>query len=74
MDRKFAKSLYFREPGGALLELASDQPGFGFEPVDRLGESLVLIGGLENRRAELEGRFPLLPNPRAVPTGWSATC
>jgi hypothetical protein len=36
-----------------------------FEPRDRLGESLVLIGELEDRRDELEQRFPVLPNPRA---------
>ena len=65
MDRKMFKSVYFREPSGVLLEVATDQPGFVFEPADRLGESLVLIGDLEHRRAELERRFPLLPNPRA---------
>jgi glyoxalase family protein len=65
VDRKMFKSVYFREPSGVLLEVATDQPGFVFEPPDHLGESLVLIGDLEHRRAELEGRFPLLPNPRA---------
>jgi glyoxalase family protein len=65
LDRKMFKSVYFREPSGVLLEVATDQPGFVFEPADRLGESLVLIGDLEHRRAELERRFPLLPNPRA---------
>jgi glyoxalase family protein len=64
-DRQMFKSIYFREPSGVLLELASDQPGFVFEPPEHLGESLVLIGALEDRRAELEQRFPLLPNPRA---------
>ncbi len=66
LDRKMTKSVYFREPSGVLLEVATDQPGFVFEPSERLGESLVLIGDLEHRRAELERRFPLLPNPRAV--------
>ena len=65
LDRKMAKSVYFREPSGVLLEVATDQPGFVFEPPEHLGESLVLIGDLEHRRAELERRFPLLPNPRA---------
>jgi glyoxalase family protein len=64
LDRKMFKSIYFREPGGVLLEVATDQPGFVFEPPDHLGESLVLVGDLEHRRAELERRFPLLPNPR----------
>jgi glyoxalase family protein len=66
LDRKMTKSVYFREPGGVLLEVATDQPGFVFEPPEHLGESLVLIGDLDHRRAELERRFPLLPNPRAV--------
>ena len=65
LDRRMFKSIYFREPGGVLFELATDQPGFVFEPADRLGESLVLIGDLESRREELERRFPLLVSPRA---------
>ena len=65
LDRRMFKSVYFREPSGVLFELATDQPGFVFEPAHRLGESLVLIGDLESRREELEQRFPLLANPRA---------
>ncbi len=65
LDRRMFKSVYFREPSGVLFELATDQPGFVFEPPDRLGESLVLIGDLESRRQEFERRFPLLANPRA---------
>ena len=64
LDRKMFKSVYFREPSGVLLEVATDRPGFVFEPQGHLGESLVLIGDLEHRRAELERRFPLLRNPR----------
>jgi glyoxalase family protein len=74
LDRKMAKSVYFREPSRVLFELATDQPGFVFEPADSLGESLVLVGDLENRRAELEQRFPPLRNPRAETTDWAATC
>jgi glyoxalase family protein len=65
LDRRMFKSFYFREPGGVLYELATEGPGFVFEPPDRLGESLVLIGDLESRRKELERRFPLLRNPRS---------
>jgi glyoxalase family protein len=65
LDRRMFKSIYFREPNGVLFELATEGPGFVFEPRDRLGESLVLIGELEDRRDELEQRFPVLPNPRA---------
>jgi glyoxalase family protein len=74
MDRKTNKSVYFREPSRILFELATDQPGFVFEPADSLGESLMLVGDLENRRAELEQRFPPLANPRAGTTDWAATC
>ena len=74
MDRKTNKSVYFREPSRVLFELATDQPGFVFEPADRLGESLMLVGDLEARRAEFEQRFPLLANPRAGTTDWEATC
>lgn len=66
LDRRMFKSIYFREPSGVLLELATDEPGFVFEPADRLGESLVLIGDLEDQRAELEQRFPLLAKPGCV--------
>jgi glyoxalase family protein len=66
LDRRMFRSIYFREPSGVLFELATDQPGFVFEPDQTLGESLVLIGDLEHRRAELERRFPLLPSPRAA--------
>jgi len=68
MDRKTNKSVYFREPSRVLFELATDQPGFVFEPADSLGESLMLEGDLETRRAELEQRFPPLANPRAGTT------
>jgi glyoxalase family protein len=64
LDRQMTESVYFREPSGVLLEVATDQPGFVFERPEHLGESLVLIGDLDHRRAELERRFPLLPNPR----------
>jgi catechol 2,3-dioxygenase-like lactoylglutathione lyase family enzyme len=41
------------------------QGGFVFEPPEHLGETLVLVGDLEHRRAELQQRFPSLPKPRA---------
>jgi glyoxalase family protein len=55
VDRFWFRSLYFREPNGILFEIASDGPGFGVdEPMDRLGEKLVLPPFLEARRAEIE--------------------
>ena len=54
-DRTYFHSIYFREPGGVLFEIATDPPGFAFdEPVEHLGESLKLPSWLENRRAEIE--------------------
>lgn len=55
IDRFYFKSLYFREPGGVLFELATDGPGFAAdEPLETLGESLSLPPFLEDRRAEIE--------------------
>jgi glyoxalase family protein len=55
VDRFYFRSLYFREPNGILFEIASDGPGFSVdEPMDKLGEKLVLPPFLEGRRAEIE--------------------
>ena len=55
IDRFYFKSLYFREPGGALFELATDGPGFvADEPLETLGTRLSLPPFLEDRRAEIE--------------------
>ena len=55
IDRFYFKSLYFKEPGGVLFELATDGPGFAAdEPLDSLGESLSLPPFLEARRTEIE--------------------
>ena len=55
IDRFYFRSIYFREPGGALFEIATDGPGFATdEPVDSLGERLALPPFLEGRRKEIE--------------------
>lgn len=55
IDRFYFKSVYFREPGGNLFELATDGPGFTVdEPVEQLGHRLALPPFLEARRAEIE--------------------
>lgn len=55
LDRDYFHSIYFREPGGVLFELATDNPGFAIdEPADSLGEELCVPEWLEPRRAELE--------------------
>lgn len=61
VDRFYFRSLYFREPGGVLFEIATDGPGFATdEPMDKLGETLALPPFLEGRRAEIEaGLKPL---------------
>lgn len=61
IERTWFRSLYLREPGGVLLELATDGPGFAVdEPVERLGERLVLPPFLEPRRAAIEAGLPPL--------------
>jgi glyoxalase family protein len=58
-DRSYFRSVYFREPGGVLFEIATDIPGFAVdEPVDSLGSSLKLPGFLEPRRREIEAALP----------------
>ena len=61
VDRFWFRSLYFREPGGILIEIATDEPGFAKdEPLDKLGETLSLPPFLELRRREIEaGLKPL---------------
>jgi glyoxalase family protein len=59
IDRCYFHSVYFREPGGVLFELATDPPGFAIdEPADRLGDSLKLPPWLEPHRKEIEGALP----------------
>jgi glyoxalase family protein len=61
IDRDYFFSLYFREPGGVLFELATDNPGFSKdEPVDQLGSSLKLPKQYEGSRAKIEKILPAL--------------
>jgi glyoxalase family protein len=60
-DREYFKSIYFREPGGVLFEIATTAPGFTVdEPMASLGESLKLPPWEEPSRAEIERRLPPL--------------
>jgi glyoxalase family protein len=64
LDRDYFKSIYFREPGGVLFEIATDPPGFTVdEPLDGLGQSLKLPSWLEPRRFEIEALLPNLQTP-----------
>ena len=65
IDRFWFKSVYFREPGGVLFELATDGPGFAAdEDPAHLGESLVLPPWLEQARKRIEDVLPPLRAPR----------
>ena len=59
IDRFWFKSVYFKEPGGVLFELATDGPGFSVDedPV-HLGERLILPPWLEPERARIEQMLP----------------
>lgn len=60
-DRNYFRSVYFREPGGVLFEIATDDPGFAAdEPADALGEALKLPLFLEPQRARIEAVLPPL--------------
>jgi glyoxalase family protein len=58
-DRTYFHSIYFREPGGVLFELATDPPGFLLdEPAETLGETLRLPEWLEVKRDLIESHLP----------------
>ncbi len=61
MDRQYFRSIYFREPGGVLFEIATDPPGFTVdEAADSLGSSLKLPAFLEEQRSRIEAALPNL--------------
>jgi len=65
VDRHYFHSLYFREPGGVLYELATREPGFTVDgPVEELGTKLILPPFLEPRRAQIAAHLTPLPDPR----------
>jgi glyoxalase family protein len=69
IDRFWFKSVYYKEPGGVLFELATDGPGFGVdEDTAHLGESLVLPPFLESQRSTIEQQLPplVMPSPKAT--------
>lgn len=59
MDRQYFKSIYFREPGGVLFEIATDEPGFNIdEPLLELGRKLKLPPWLEPSREQIQNSLP----------------
>ena len=59
LDRQYFHSIYFREPGGVLFEIATEPPGFTVdEPEEKLGTSLKLPPWLEPSRKHIEAALP----------------
>jgi glyoxalase family protein len=70
IDRFWFKSVYFKEPGGVLFEIATDGPGFTVdEELGHLGEALVLPPFLEHHRREIEAVLPPLKIPMTATQG-----
>ncbi|WP_267643091.1 ring-cleaving dioxygenase [Haloarchaeobius amylolyticus] len=66
-DRNYFRSIYFREPGGVLFEVATDDPGFTVdEPAETLGTELRLPAWLEDDREQLEASLPSLSAPEVT--------
>src|SRR4051794_28941680 len=65
MDRTYFHSIYFREPGGVLFEVATDNPGFtADQEAGKLGMALMLPSWLELQRPEIERLLPPLRLPK----------
>jgi glyoxalase family protein len=66
-DRNYFRSVYFREPGGILFEIATDIPGFAVdEPLATLGEALKLPPFLEPHRKDIEQTLPSLDSKQVA--------
>ncbi|MEW6643966.1 MAG: ring-cleaving dioxygenase [Pseudomonadota bacterium] len=66
-DRNYFRSIYFREPGGVLFEIATDIPGFDVdEPLASLGEELKLPAFLEPHRKDIENVLPAIGKAKAA--------
>lgn len=65
VDRFYFQSIYFREPGGVLYELATDEPGFeARNPREDWGVKTILPPWLESQREAIEANLQPIPNPR----------
>jgi len=65
IDRTYFHSIYFREPGGVLFEIATEPPGFRLdEKLDELGTHLRLPAWMESARAQIEKVLPAIQVPR----------
>jgi glyoxalase family protein len=71
LDREYFRSIYYREPGGVLFEIATDAPGFAVnEPVNQLGSQLMLPPWLEPQREQIEA----MVLPLRLPSGRQYGC
>jgi glyoxalase family protein len=69
MDRNYFHSIYFREPGNILFEIATDTPGFLIdESIEELGKNLKLPQWLEKKRSDIEMSLVPVKEPR-IPYG-----
>lgn len=65
INRNYFHSIYFREPGGILFEIATDPPGFLIdEPLDKLGTHFTLPPWLEPMRDQIQAKLPTLHVPQ----------
>lgn len=65
MDRSYFHSIYYREPGGVLFEIATDAPGFTVDETrESLGTTLKLPAQYEHARSTIEAKLPELHLPR----------
>jgi catechol 2,3-dioxygenase-like lactoylglutathione lyase family enzyme len=63
-DRKYFQSIYFKEPGGVLFEIATDPPGFAADEAPRdMGATLMLPSQFEPLRQQIEAQLPPLELP-----------
>ena len=70
IDRYYFKSIYYREPGGVLFEIATDGPGFiADEKAEDLGSSLSLPPWFQVRREKLDETLPPIVVPTTATTG-----
>jgi glyoxalase family protein len=68
LDRTYFHSIYFREPGGVLFELATDPPGFALdEPIESLGEELRIPQWLESKRSYIEQKLVPITLHKSLP-------
>ncbi len=64
IDRIYFHSIYFREPGGILFEIATEPPGFTLdETLEKLGTGLRLPPWMESARSQIERVLPPIRAP-----------